>query len=150
MNAVDADEEAMYTSEKLVRRENVQRSRGLRVGDPQNAARVILVVRNATIAHAAVGNDRVQPRVGHGKTIAASRRLTATDEGIDSSVATVLLFDLAIALATHVEEDTTSDTCDGQDTNNNANSNGDGGWSTGLVLVGRGGRRGRTASDRGS
>ena len=33
MNAVDADEEAMYTSEKLVRRENVQRSRGLRVGD---------------------------------------------------------------------------------------------------------------------
>jgi hypothetical protein len=67
------------------------------IGDPQDSARVVLVVRDTTIAHPSVGHDRIQTRVGHRQTTAARRRLSAAaDEGIDSRVPPVLLLNLGI------------------------------------------------------
>lgn len=108
----------------------------------ENLPRVILVVGDAAVAHAAVGERGIHARVGHGHA-AAARGLGAADEGVHGGVAAVLLLDLGVALAADVEEDASDDGGDGDNTDDNARSDaGDVGAAL-LAVVGGGGLGGR-------
>lgn len=74
------------------------------VGDPQDAARVIFIIRNTAVTKPAVGHDGVETGVGHGNATAGGRRLGAVNEGIDGGIPAMLLFDFGIPSPPHGEE----------------------------------------------
>jgi hypothetical protein len=81
---------------------------------------VILVIGDAAVAHPPLSHHWIQPGIRHGPR-AASGRLA--DEGADCGVAAVLLLDLLVPLAAHVEETASNRACDDNDAHHDARHN---------------------------
>lgn len=92
------------------------------VGDPEDPARVVLVVCDAAVAHTPLSHDGVHARISHGHAAAASW-LVAMNERVDRSVTAVFFLNFAVAATPHQEPYATRGSGQSQNSNDNACSN---------------------------
>lgn len=85
----------------------------------QDPPRVILIVCNAPVAHPPLGNDgRIQSAVRARTSRAAW--LASIDESADSGLSLVLFLNLMTAFCSQVKPDSTCNSCNSNDTDNDA------------------------------